>query len=1346
MISIPFFAAQYASQDEDARLVIDILSAYLYPLDRFTLIDAIHATKEITVNQFNDILEQLTERGILLTNTAGNHSIIPEISFLRFPESILTAPRMPARQHNYAHLQELQQLLTAFFTGDRSLLDLPIRKISASLPDYMPWIGYLLYYPAYTGLLKRFDTNTLLQLYNAAVQQQLGNLPSLAAAEQFRQEMADFIQADIPANTEAMVLSGDLSTDEAIRLLYDGQPEQAMQTFEKPLKRKYTLPASPLSAFLYAFTLVILPDEKAYPTITKLLPAYEKKLSPAITPAVAMLHFHQGRKERAEYMLQILLENSAGQAGKHLYAFLAILCLQLFYPKSKLLNTYNPLAKWLLRRCLENGYRLLAYEYLATTGDENTAQIELLATYHENKIALQDAVNAYLADKSTPSRLFSELQTYIGKPALVSRLGRTAEWERLLNTLLVADEPRPLTEKDPGSRLAYLIDTEHFGIQPVQQFLLPEGWSKGRSISLKMLQEGKADNMTAQDSRIAATVTKERFTENYSFEEQVWLEIAGHPYLYLSAEPAQTVEVYTGVPELVVNRTGKGYTFTTNIQDFSSEITLIKESPVRIKVIRLNARQRALLQTLQQIETVPAAGKDKLLKALENIGAHITVHANLEEAPLSIKQLPADARIRVQFMPTGNALKATLFVKPFTSDPPYCKPGEGARNIIGMVNGERCQTSRDLDLEKRNAAALMTLIQENVRQEIDEDSITFDDPLDCLQLLEVVRNHPDLATAEWPQGERLRIRYEAPVSRLHITARVNGKWFECNGELRVDDNTVLSLKELLSVTQTSPSRFIPLKDGAFLALSNQLYRHLQELATVAVIDSNKVKLEPLSAHMLDDLLEMAGGVETDAAWQAMRQRWREVATINPEVPVTLQTTLRPYQEDGFRWLVRLAALGVGACLADDMGLGKTIQAISLLLYRATEGPALVVCPASVLPNWINEINRFAPSLQIRTLQAGDRYQAVKTAGAFDVLIITYGLLQTEAQLLSGVQWHTAVLDEAHTIKNYQTRTSKAAMALNVGFKVILTGTPLQNQLREIWNLFHFINPGLLGSLHHFNKQFATPVIYNPESTVRKHLRKLIAPFMLRRTKAMVLDELPPKTDIMKMVDLTEDEAAFYEAIRQQAVENIRRYGGQQNKQNLNTLTEIGKMRMAACNAQLLNSEINIPSSKLAVFMDIVEELISNNHRALVFSQFVKHLDLVRRALDAKGVHYLYLDGATSIPQREQLVKSFQGGEGDLFLISLKAGGQGLNLTAADYVIHLDPWWNPAIEEQASDRAYRIGQTRPVTIYRLVARHTIEEKIIALHQNKRDLAEQLLEGSDMAGKLSARELMDLITKT
>ena len=274
-------------------------------------------------------------------------------------------------------------------------------------------------------------------------------------------------------------------------------------------------------------------------------------------------------------------------------------------------------------------------------------------------------------------------------------------------------------------------------------------------------------------------------------------------------------------------------------------------------------------------------------------------------------------------------------------------------------------------------------------------------------------------------------------------------------------------------------------------------------------------------------------------------------------------------------------------------------------------------------------------------------------------------------------------------------------------------------------------------------QFTDRYVKNDLTSQKNHLKKLITPFILRRTKNKVLDELPPKTEITYTVTLSEKEMAFYEALRREAISLIENNDGSNGSQHLQALAELTKLRLACCNTALVNKEILLPSSKLEAFFEIVDELRANKHRALVFSQFVGHLTIVRNELDRQGIPYQYLDGSTSIPNRELAVKAFQSGNGELFLISLKAGGLGLNLTAADYVLHLDPWWNPAIEDQASDQAHRIGQLRPVTIYRLVAKNTIEEKIVRLHATKRDLADSLLDGTDQSGRLSTIDLLNLL---
>jgi SNF2 family DNA or RNA helicase len=465
------------------------------------------------------------------------------------------------------------------------------------------------------------------------------------------------------------------------------------------------------------------------------------------------------------------------------------------------------------------------------------------------------------------------------------------------------------------------------------------------------------------------------------------------------------------------------------------------------------------------------------------------------------------------------------------------------------------------------------------------------------------------------------------------------------------------------------------------------------------------------------------------------------------VPSTLQAELRDYQVEGFEWLARLAHWGVGACLADDMGLGKTLQALAVILTRAPEGPTLIVAPTSVGMNWLSEAEKFAPTLNPLQFGSGDRQKLLDNLQPFDMLVCSYGLLQQEdvSEMLAGVEWQTIVLDEAQAIKNPATKRSKAAMKLQGGFKVITTGTPIENHLGELWNLFRFINPGLLGSQDQFNQKFANAIERHQDKQARNRLKKLIQPFILRRTKTQVLDELPARTEITLQVELSAQEMAFYEALRRDAIAKLADSDVQAGAKHLQVLAEIMRLRRSCCNTRLVKADATLPSAKLEAFGEIMEELLENNHKALVFSQFVDHLSIIREYLDGQGVNYQYLDGSTPAKERKKRVDAFQAGEGDVFLISLKAGGTGLNLTAADYVIHMDPWWNPAVEDQASDRAHRIGQQRPVTIYRLVAKNTIEEKIVDLHRQKRDLADSLLEGADMSGKMSTDELLKLISE-
>ncbi|MFI5314499.1 MAG: SNF2-related protein [Myxococcota bacterium] len=449
------------------------------------------------------------------------------------------------------------------------------------------------------------------------------------------------------------------------------------------------------------------------------------------------------------------------------------------------------------------------------------------------------------------------------------------------------------------------------------------------------------------------------------------------------------------------------------------------------------------------------------------------------------------------------------------------------------------------------------------------------------------------------------------------------------------------------------------------------------------------------------------------------------------LPGDLTAALRGYQRDGVRWLAFLRAAGLGGLLADDMGLGKTLQALC-----AVSGRTLVVAPTSVLFGWAEQAARFRPSLRISV------YHGAKRAldPAADLTLTSYALLRLDSEILTAVDWDTLVLDEAQAIKNPDSQVARAAFALRGAFRLTLTGTPVENRLDELWSQFHFSNPGLLGSLADFRERYAKPIAAG-EPGAAAHLRARIAPFLLRRLKREVARELPPRTEAVLHCELDPDERAVYDAVRaasQREVVARLQSGGSV----LEALELLLRLRQAACHRALVPGQHAAGSTKLAVLLESLEEAVAEGHKALVFSQWTSFLDLIEPSLRGAELGFTRLDGSTV--DRAGVVERFQSPDGPpVLLLSLRAGGVGLNLTAADHVFLLDPWWNPAVEEQAADRAHRIGQDRPVMVYRLVARDTVEERILALQQRKRELAQAALAGADRAGAITREDLLALL---
>jgi superfamily II DNA or RNA helicase len=964
-----------------------------------------------------------------------------------------------------------------------------------------------------------------------------------------------------------------------------------------------------------------------------------------------------------------------------------------------------------------------------------------------------------------PDRYAAYLKaTAAGIGVAFTRLLRlTQPWERALetlDTLLFAREGKPGTEPAaPTKRLAWFVDPDTLNIEVAEQTAKGrDAWSDGRVVAMKRLyeQDPRLDYLTDQDRRALRGIRRERYggwyDNEYSYDfdpVRVLPLLIGHPAVFDARRRHQPMELVAYPVELVVTEQRGGVRIALSHTAKEPTVFLEAEAPHRYRVIVLTERLLAVQQIVgPRGLVVPKDGRDQVVEMVRKANPMLPIRAEIDAVEAHAREgIPTPV---VQLVPDGDPaaggrLKITLLVRPFGADGPAYIAGLGGHSVLAVIGGEQVRVRRDIDAELAARRALVTacptLESAGAAQ---AHEVTLEGLEPCLDALMELQAHPELAVVEWPEGRKFSVGVVDP-GKLRFKVRQVRDWFAVSGEVQVAEDDVLEMRFLLDRLDRAQGRFVPLDNGRFVALTQRLQSQLRQLAAVSEPDKGEQRVPALGAAAVDGLLEEAGQVDADPAWRQQVTRVREAGDWTPSVPPTLQAELRDYQEEGFIWLARLARLDAGACLADDMGLGKTVQAIALMLLRAAEGPCLVVAPTSVVPNWASEIARFAPTLTVHRLAtAPDRAALVAGLGPRDVLLVSYGLLPQEEALLTGRAWQMAVLDEAQAIKNAETRRARVIHGLQARFRLALTGTPVENDLDELWSLFSFVTPGLLGSREKFGRRFAGPIERDRDAAARTALRTLLRPFLLRRTKAAVLSELPPRTEQTMLVEMEPEERAFYEALRQQALAAIAALddtpGGQRK---IHILAEITRLRRACCNPALIDAKAAVPSAKLAAFLDLVDELRASRHRALVFSQFVGHLALVRAALDARGVSYQYLDGSTPAADRERRVAAFQAGEGELFLISLRAGGTGLNLTAADYVVHLDPWWNPAVEDQASDRAHRIGQTRPVTIYRLVMQDSIEERIVALHRDKRALASELLEGADVAGRLTEEQLLELL---
>lgn len=1030
------------------------------------------------------------------------------------------------------------------------------------------------------------------------------------------------------------------------------------------------------------------------------------------------------------------------------------------------------LPRWLMRAWLKQGTdpeRLTARDAQAAQRLQETLQQAGLAALATQ---LEQALRVLAAE--APSATF-----FIGAPR--------ADWQHALDALAGIAGAAAGDDEASQTRLWWILKIDAHGgvndVVPMEQKRGARGWGKPKAVSLSRIHKAAA-SLPVHDAAVARAIGPGAYGMGLRVNlAAAAMSLVGHPQVSFDEVNLQAVQLSEAAPELDVivedeqlrvrmvpawRAAGEPFASQWALSESHQRekeklqlVTVLRDAPQRARIVQLSPEQKRVAQLLgAQGLQVPKQGVAQLQKVLQGLGAHFSIQADDVQTAAASREVVSDSRLRAELTPIDDGLRVRLLVAPYGeghAEAARVAPGLGRARLVAALDGETLGVQRDLALERRHLGDVLDLCP-MLGEPPPEGPFEWlvESPEAALALVETLHAHHAIAGLDWPRGRPMRVS-SAAVSQLAVKVRTHEDWLGVQGELQVDEALVVSLAQLIGFASSSRSRYMPIGDGRFLSLTRELRDRIDDLAAVTEYASNRgartldeLRLPAMAAPWLQEALRDTNA-KFDAGFAARLQRLDQARALLPAMPPTLQAELRTYQEEGFEWAMRLAHAGLGACLADDMGLGKTLQALAVLCARAAMGPALVVMPTSLLGNWRDEADRYAPTLRVHLYADGGaalRAETIERMRPNDVLLVSYPMLQIDGEAFTKLTWTTLVLDEAQAIKNAAAKRSQAVFELKAQFRMALSGTPIENRLDELWSIMQACNPGLLGTRRRFGERFVALIERQGDRQAHRVLKRLIAPFVLRRTKAQVLHDLPPRTEQIWRVAGDEAERAHYEALRREALVNAQRAldGESRGQAHLNILAGLTRLRRAACDPRLVTPGFTTHGAKVRAFAELAADLVANGHKALVFSQFVDFLNILREPLDAAGIAYQYLDGSTPSAERTRRVDAFQRGEGDLFLISLKAGGFGLNLTVADYVVIADPWWNPAAEDQAAGRAHRIGQQRPVTVYRLVNEGTLEERILALHATKRELADSVLdadEGARSNALPDAAELMALM---
>ncbi|MEZ6061616.1 MAG: DEAD/DEAH box helicase [Planctomycetaceae bacterium] len=661
--------------------------------------------------------------------------------------------------------------------------------------------------------------------------------------------------------------------------------------------------------------------------------------------------------------------------------------------------------------------------------------------------------------------------------------------------------------------------------------------------------------------------------------------------------------------------------------------------------------------------------------------------------------------------------------------------GRNARWAVVQREHNRC-IIRDRDFE----SGCWELLREvGFRKRLNGAQTHTDVEIARRELGRAVRELVENGWSVYADGSQVR---QAGGMRFRVESDID--WFDVRADIDFEGRSV-AFPELLHALERGDAT-VRLDDGSLGILPEEWLEQIGMISGLGTVDEDSLRFSNSQAALLDALLSAQQDVEFDARFEEMRERFRTFSGIEAaEVPSAFTGELRDYQRDGLSWMTFLHDFNFGGCLADDMGLGKTVQFIAMLLKHRDQAkkdtrPSLVVVPRSLIFNWRNECNRFAPKLKVLDYSGLERSALRAEFEKYDVVLSTYGTVRRDIAILKDYEFDYVVLDEAQTIKNPTSQIARASRLLRARHRLALSGTPIENNAGDLWSIFEFLNPGMLGRSTAFRSHVTDPESREARQLVSRGLR----PFILRRTKKQVAAELPDRLEETIFCDMEDDQRRLYDELRLHYRDSllglVQKEGLARSK--MHVLEALLRLRQAACHPALLNrGDEDEPYAKLEFLIPHLKELVAEDHKSLVFSQFTSMLAIVRQHLEENGIDYEYLDGQTR--DRQKHVNRFQSDDGcKVFLISLKAGGLGLNLTAADYVFLLDPWWNPAVEAQAIDRAHRVGQTRTVFAYRMICRDTVEEKIAELQSKKRELADAILEGDDTQSVLKDLSVEDL----